>query len=233
MKTKSTIIIILFYCITSCNSQGKEENKKIKNNVEVTQSNIKNKDSIIDKMNKVLIRQIEFGNSVSNDVTDIKYYKFNIDDIEVLEGVCSKILLSRGYIPPTEEKFNTRVDKIFNMLHYSKNLFYINTFDICKGVSSFADPDGFRPNVFISKKEKLIVDQFFIAEVTDYEELYPPILDIEKKINTKFKDDNGDNCYVTRWKDVKNLAEQLSPLDRKSTRLNSSHNSPSRMPSSA
>ncbi|WP_129538603.1 hypothetical protein [Flavobacterium sp. 140616W15] len=202
------IIIIIFYFTTSCNSQGKEVNEKIKNNIERTATNIKNKDSIIDKMNKVLTRQIQFGNSVSNDVTDIKYYEFSVDDIEVLEDECSKILLSNGYIAPTEEIFNKHINKIFNKLHNNKNLFYINTFDICKGVSSFADSDGFRPNVFISKTKKLIVDQLFIAEITDYEELYPPIIDIEKKINTKFKDNNGDNVYVTRWKDVKDLAGQ-------------------------
>jgi hypothetical protein len=202
MKIKIIIVLVINLYLASCAQETKKEEN------EITKFSIKNKDLLISKINTVLIRQIQFGNSVSNDVADIKYYEFSVDDIEILEDECSKILLSNGYIAPTEENFNKRINKIFNKLHNNKNLFYINTFDICKGVSSFADSDGFRPNIFISKSKKLIVDQLFIAEITDYEELYPPIIDIEKKINTKFKDKNGDNVYVTRWKDVKDLAVQ-------------------------
>ena len=39
--------------------------------------------------------------------------------------------------------------------------------------------------------------------------------------------------YYSRGGSVARLARQIASVDRKSTRLNSSHNSPSRMPSSA
>ncbi|WP_445722396.1 hypothetical protein [Flavobacterium sp.] len=207
MKTKKIIIIYFSFFIISCNSQQKENSEK-NNKIENTENHKKNKDSIIDKMSKVLTKQIQFGYSVSNDVTDIKHYQFNDDDIEVLENECSKILLSNGYKSPTDEVFNNRVNNIFSTIHFNKNISYINLFDVCKKTASFSDSDGFRPNIFISKSKKLVVDQLLLPEIINYEELYPTIKDIENKVNTKFTSNNGDNIYVTRWKDVSDLDQQ-------------------------
>uniref|UniRef100_UPI004047C7BF hypothetical protein n=1 Tax=Flavobacterium sp. TaxID=239 RepID=UPI004047C7BF len=59
-----------------------------------------------------------------------------------------------------------------------------------------------------SKSKKLVVDQLLLPEIINYEELYPTIKDIENKVNTKFTSNNGDNIYVTRWKDVSDLDQQ-------------------------
>jgi UDP-N-acetylglucosamine transferase subunit ALG13 len=88
MKIKIIIVLVINLYLASCAQETKKEEN------EITKFSIKNKDLLISKINTVLIRQIQFGNSVSNDVADIKYYEFSVDDIEILEDECSKILIS-------------------------------------------------------------------------------------------------------------------------------------------
>ncbi|CAM3889018.1 MULTISPECIES: hypothetical protein [Flavobacterium] len=207
---KNGVLIVLLLALYSCDKVKKGENSEFETLDEKTE--IIDNDNVLKqnviKNTDVLTRQIQFGYSVSNDVTDIKHYQFNNDDIEVLENECSKTLLSNGYKFPSDEAFNNRVNNIFGTIHSNKSISYINLFDVCKKTASFSDSDGFRPNIFISKSKKLVVDQLLLPEIINYEELYPTIKDIENKVNTKFTSNNGDNIYVTRWKDVSDLDQQ-------------------------
>ena len=201
---KILLIISVLNIYLGC-SQKKEENIE-KNNLMRTSNN---------NVEIILRQQLEKG--ISGEVLnsfDIETYTYSKEDMEAVIPVAEKIILSQGYIPPSNKAFSEKVQMIFKRkidFNLSSKYLYLNFNEKCdKEVKYYRNDksvDVTPYSYYIIKNSNFLTELYAIPELIDYKNAYPKLAEFEKKSMEKYMED-GDEVKIYKWKDVADLKEQ-------------------------
>ena len=182
---KQIFIVIIICYLLAC------ENNKIKS-----------------KEERVLEKQLLKANSISNEVTTIQYYPYDKEDLEISIELLDSILKKDGY--NLIDNFDSKVKAVFGNIRLFDNIYFLKTDNKCYNSNEilYNDSEGFKFNLYFSIDKKLMIGQYAIPELIDYRTKYPEISKIEDTISVTKKDKEGENIYVTRWRDISDLKEQ-------------------------
>ena len=160
------------------------------------------------KEESVLEKQLLKANSISNEVTTIQYYPYDKEDLEISIELLDSILKKDGY--NLIDNFDSKVKAVFGNIKLFDNIYFLKTDNKCYNSNEilYNDSDGFKFNLYFSIDKKLMIGQYAIPELIDYRTKYPEISKIEDTISVTKKDKEGENIYVTRWRDISDLKEQ-------------------------
>ena len=160
------------------------------------------------KEERVLEKQLLKANSISNEVTTIQYYPYDKEDLEISIELLDSILKKDGY--NLIDNFDSKVKAVFGNIKLFDNIYFLKTDNKCYNSNEilYNDSDGFKFNLYFSIDKKLMIGQYAIPELIDYRTKYPEISKIEDTISVTKKDKEGENIYVTRWRDISDLKEQ-------------------------
>ena len=160
------------------------------------------------KEERVLEKQLLKANSISNEVTTIQYYPYDKEDLEISIELLDSILKKDGY--NLIDNFDSKVKAVFGNIKLFDNIYFLKTDNKCYNSNEilYNDSDGFKFNLYFSIDKKLMIGQYAIPELIDYRTKYPEISKIEDTISVRKKDKEGENIYVTRWRDISDLKEQ-------------------------
>ena len=160
------------------------------------------------KEERVLEKQLLKANSISNEVTTIQYYPYDKEDLEISIELLDSILKKDGY--NLIDDFDSKVKAVFGNIKLFDNIYFLKTDNKCYNSNeiSYNDSEGFKFNLYFSIDKKLMIGQYAIPELIDYRTKYPEISKIEDTISVTKKDKEGENIYVTRWRDISDLKEQ-------------------------
>lgn len=199
------ILITLMFCMFSCNNK---QNDSLINNTEINKKSIMQNNKEIEK---ILERQLKAGGYSSYYDTDYAYYKYDKSDLDVTFNPLKKILVNNGYKITDKDIFINKVKNIFGSIPHYNDIFYINSFDKCSKPPSinYYDPDGFRKDIYISIEYQIVVNLFSLPEIVDYQKEYKEIAVKEDEFPTEIIKDGGtEKIYLTKWKDIPDLAKQ-------------------------
>jgi len=201
---KILLIISVLNIYLGC-SQKKEENIE-KNNLMRTSNN---------NVEIILRQQLEKG--ISGEVLnsfDIETYTYSKEDMEAVIPVAEKIILSQGYIPPSNKAFSEKVQMIFKRkidFNLSSKYLYLNFNEKCdKEVKYYRNDksvDVTPYSYYIIKNSNFLTELYAIPELIDYKNAYPKLAEFEKKSMEKYMED-GDEVKIYKWKDVSDLKER-------------------------
>jgi len=160
------------------------------------------------KEERVLEKQLLKANSISNEVTTIQYYPYDKEDLEISIELLDSILKKNGY--NLIDDFDSKVKAVFGNIKLFDNIYFLKTDNKCYNSNEilYNDSEGFKFNLYFSIDKKLMIGQYAIPELIDYRTKYPEISKIEDTISVTKKDKEGENIYVTRWRDISDLKEQ-------------------------
>ena len=160
------------------------------------------------KEERVLEKQLLKANSISNEVTTIQYYPYDKEDLEISIELLDSILKKDGY--NLIDNFDSKVKAVFGNIKLFDNIYFLKTDNKCYNSNEilYNDSEGFKFNLYFSIDKKLMIGQYAIPELIDYRTKYPEISKIEDTISVRKKDKEGENIYVTRWRDISDLKEQ-------------------------
>ena len=160
------------------------------------------------KEERVLEKQLLKANSISNEVTTIQYYPYDKEDLEISIELLDSILKKDGY--NLIDNFDSKVKTVFGNIKLFDNIYFLKTDNKCYNSNEilYNDSEGFKFNLYFSIDKKLMIGQYAIPELIDYRTKYPEISKIEDTISVTKKDKEGENIYVTRWRDISDLKEQ-------------------------
>ena len=160
------------------------------------------------KEERVLEKQLLKANSISNEVTTIQYYPYDKEDLEISIELLDSILKKDGY--NLIDNFDSKVKAVFGNIKLFDNIYFLKTDNKCYNSNEilYNDSDGFKFNLYFSIDKKLMIGQYAIPELIDYRTKYPEISKIEDTISVTKKDKEGEDIYVTRWRDISDLKEQ-------------------------
>ena len=160
------------------------------------------------KEERVLEKQLLKANSISNEVTTIQYYPQDKEDLEISIELLDSILKKDGY--NLIDDFDSKVKAVFGNIKLFDNIYFLKTDNKCYNSNEilYNDSEGFKFNLYFSIDKKLMIGQYAIPELIDYRTKYPEISKIEDTISVTKKDKEGENIYVTRWRDISDLKEQ-------------------------
>ena len=160
------------------------------------------------KEESVLEKQLLKANSISNEVTTIQYYPYDKEDLEISIELLDSILKKDGY--NLIDNFDSKVKAVFGNIRLFDNIYFLKTDNKCYNSNEilYNDSEGFKFNLYFSIDKKLMIGQYAIPELIDYRTKYPEISKIEDTISVTKKDKEGENIYVTRWRDISDLKEQ-------------------------
>lgn len=160
------------------------------------------------KEERVLEKQLLKANSISNEVTTIQYYPYDKEDLEISIELLDSILKKDGY--NLIDDFDSKVKAVFGNIKLFDNIYFLKTDNKCYNSNEilYNDSEGFKFNLYFSIDKKLMIGQYAIPELIDYRTKYPEISKIEDTISVTKKDKEGENIYVTRWRDISDLKEQ-------------------------
>lgn len=160
------------------------------------------------KEERVLEKQLLKANSISNEVTTIQYYPYDKEDLEISIELLDSILKKDGY--NLIDDFDSKVKAVFGNIKLFDNIYFLKTDNKCYNSNeiSYNDSEGFKFNLYFSIDKRLMIGQYAIPELIDYRTKYPEISKIEDTISVTKKDKEGENIYVTRWRDISDLKEQ-------------------------
>lgn len=160
------------------------------------------------KEERVLEKQLLKANSISNEVTTIQYYPYDKEDLEISIELLDSILKKDGY--NLIDNFDSKVKAVFGNIKLFDNIYFLKTDNKCYNSNEilYNDSEGFKFNLYFSIDKKLMIGQYAIPELIDYRTKYPEISKIEDTISVTKKDKEGENIYVTRWRDISDLKEQ-------------------------
>ena len=160
------------------------------------------------KEERVLEKQLLKANSISNEVTTIQYYPYDKEDLEISIELLDSILKKDGY--NLIDNFDSKVKTVFGNIKLFDNIYFLKTDNKCYNSNEilYNDSEGFKFNLYFSIDKKLMIGQYAIPELIDYRTKYPEISKIEDTISVRKKDKEGENIYVTRWRDISDLKEQ-------------------------
>ena len=108
------------------------------------------------------------------------------------------------------DDFDSKVKAVFGNIKLLDNIYFLKTDNKCYNSNEilYNDSEGFKFNLYFSIDKKLMIGQYAIPELIDYRTKYPEISKIEDTISVTKKDKEGENIYVTRWRDISDLKEQ-------------------------
>ena len=160
------------------------------------------------KEERVLEKQLLKANSISNEVTTIQYYPYDKEDLEISIELLDSILKKNGY--NLIDDFDSKVKAVFGNIKLLDNIYFLKTDNKCYNSNEilYNDSEGFKFNLYFSIDKKLMIGQYAIPELIDYRTKYPEISKIEDTISVTKKDKEGEDIYVTRWRDISDLKEQ-------------------------
>lgn len=160
------------------------------------------------KEESVLEKQLLKANSISNEVTTIQYYPYDKEDLEISIELLDSILKKNGY--NLIDDFDSKVKAVFGNIKLFDNIYFLKTDNKCYNSNEilYNDSEGFKFNLYFSIDKKLMIGQYAIPELIDYRTKYPEISKIEDTISVTKKDKEGEDIYVTRWRDISDLKEQ-------------------------
>ncbi len=160
------------------------------------------------KEESVLEKQLLKANSISNEVTTIQYYPYDKEDLEISIELLDSILKKNGY--NLIDDFDSKVKAVFGNIKLLDNIYFLKTDNKCYNSNEilYNDSEGFKFNLYFSIDKKLMIGQYAIPELIDYRTKYPEISKIEDTISVTKKDKEGEDIYVTRWRDISDLKEQ-------------------------
>ena len=160
------------------------------------------------KEESVLEKQLLKANSISNEVTTIQYYPYDKEDLEISIELLDSILKKDGY--NLIDDFDSKVKAVFGNIKLFDNIYFLKTDNKCYNSNEilYNDSEGFKFNLYFSIDKKLMIGQYAIPELIDYRTKYPEISKIEDTISVTKKDKEGEDIYVTRWRDISDLKEQ-------------------------
>ena len=160
------------------------------------------------KEERVLEKQLLKANSISNEVTTIQYYPYDKEDLEISIELLDSILKKDGY--NLIDNFDSKVKAVFGNIKLFDNIYFLKTDNKCYNSNEilYNDSEGFKFNLYFSIDKKLMIGQYAIPELIDYRTKYPEISKIEDTIYVTKKDKEGEDIYVTRWRDISDLKEQ-------------------------
>lgn len=160
------------------------------------------------KEERVLEKQLLKANSISNEVTTIQYYPYDKEDLEISIELLDSILKKDGY--NLIDDFDSKVKAVFGNIKLFDNIYFLKTDNKCYNSNEilYNDSEGFKFNLYFSIDKKLMIGQYAIPELIDYRTKYPEISKIEDTISVTKKDKEGEDIYVTRWRDISDLKEQ-------------------------
>ena len=201
---KKILLIISVLNIYHGCSQKKEENIE-KNNLMRTDNN---------NVEIILKQQLEKG--ISGEVLnsfDVETYTYSKEDMEAVIPVAEKIILSQGYIPPSNKAFSEKVQMIFKRkidFNLSSKYLYLNFNEKCdKEVKYYRNDksvDVTPYSCYIIKNNNFITELYAIQELIDYKNAYPKLTEFEKRSMEKYMED-GEEVKIYKWKDLPNLSE--------------------------
>ena len=160
------------------------------------------------KEESVLEKQLLKANSISNEVTTIQYYPYDKEDLEISIELLDSILKKDGY--NLIDNFDSKVKAVFGNIKLFDNIYFLKTDNKCYNSNEilYNDSEGFKFNLYFSIDKKLMIGQYAIPELIDYRTKYPEVSKIEDTISVTKKDKEGEDIYVTRWRDISDLKEQ-------------------------
>ena len=167
------------------------------------------------KEEKVLEKQLLRAHSISNEVTTIRYYPYDKEDLEVSIALLDSILKKNKYT--LIDDFDRRVKAIFGNIKRYDNIYFLRQYNKCYDSNEilYNDSEGFKLNLYFSIDKKLMIGQYTIPELIDYKNKYPTTSKIEDTISVTKKNRDGENIYVTRWRDISDLdAQRKENTDR-------------------
>lgn len=198
---KLRIIILLISALFSCQKKSnKIENKISEKSLKMDEELTILKEQLKKGTNPIIGYAIDFQNVYSD------------KDIMAEESIVTDILRKSGYKIISKEEFKKRLNEIFNRtIDYTsnKNYLYINLLNPCDRnmiyyKNNLIDYNGF----IIFKNLQFISDLYLIPELIDYSKKYPEINNFEENLPLKYKNNEGDEITIIKWKDVVNLNEQ-------------------------
>ena len=202
---KKILLIISVLSVYHGCSQKKEENIVKNNLTEVHSSNVEH----------VLKQQLEKG--ISGEILnslDTETYTYSKKDMEAVIPVAEKIILSKGYIPPSNKVFSEKVQMIFKRkidFNLSSKYLYLNFNEKCdKEVKYYRNDksvDVTPYSYYIIKNSNFLTELYAIPELIDYKNAYPKLAEFEKKLIEKYMED-GEEVKIYKWKDVSDLKER-------------------------
>jgi hypothetical protein len=194
-------ITILIFCFVSC---------KKEKGINVEKENIIKNDTML---NSLLKKQLEKGVSgVLNNSFDVETYDYSKEDFEVTLPILKEILVKNNYKVLDNNKFNERIKNIFGRIilpNSDKNYLFTNDYDICSKDINFYRNDNsidIKPfGFYIVKNYNFITELYAIPEIFEYEKDYSQI---ENNLPEKFIDKDGEQIFISKWKDIPNLSQQ-------------------------
>lgn len=195
------LVIILLLIFVSCQGQINNDNHITKIN-----DNLKNENVMNEKIEKLLKKQLEYGASAENEVTDISTgYIFEEEDINIESILIKKILDNNNY-KTNQDKFNEKIINIFGIKQ--KKHFHINPLKSkCKTELNHDIFDFPFEQIYVIPDKQIIFPIFLLPELIDYQKDYPNMKLLEDKVIKDFVRD-GYKVNIKLWKEVKDLSQR-------------------------
>lgn len=198
-------VIPIVLCLFSCSNK---QNNSVENKTKIRETSTM-KENI--EIEKILERQLKAGGYASYYDTDYAYYKYDKSDLEITFKPISQILIKYGFKVIDKDVFNRKIKTIFGDIGRYDDIFYINNSNKCFKPQKvdYYDPDGFRNDLYFSIEDRIILNLYSLPEIIDYQNDYKEIASEEDKIPTEVsKIGETEKIYITKWKDIKDLAQQ-------------------------
>ncbi|MDN3691617.1 hypothetical protein QWZ06_04800 [Chryseobacterium tructae] len=196
------LVLILFACqLFSCQKESKVtiEDKKDINNSNIT------------KIEEIIKKQLAYGAAQYFQEAGVEMPKpeFSIDELNEVSLVTNDILKKNGYIQISDEDFKSKIKEIFNRIlemNSNNNIIYLNYFDRCnKNIIKYPNNGTDYNGTYIIKNQKMITDFYYLPELVDYEKKYPQLHEAELKSIDTYKDKDGDEIKIEKWKNLEDL----------------------------
>lgn len=195
------LVIILLLIFVSCQGQINNDN-----HITNINDNLNNENVMNEKIEKLLKKQLEYGASAENEVTDISTgYIFEEEDINVESILIKKILDNNNY-KTNQDKFNEKIINIFGIKQ--KKHFHINPLKSnCKTELNHDIFDFPFEQIYVIPDKQIIFPIFLLPELIDYQKDYPNMKLLEDKVIKDFVRD-GYKVNIKLWKEVKDLSQR-------------------------
>ena len=160
---------------------------------------------------EIIKKQLKYGAAQYFEEVGVEIPKpeFSIDELNEVTIVASDILKKNGYKQLSDEDFKFKIKEIFNRIlemNSNNNIVNLNYFDKCsKEIIKFPNNGTEYNSTYIIKNQKMITDFYYLPELIEYEKKYPQLYEAELKTSNVYKDKDGDNIKIEKWRDLEDL----------------------------
>lgn len=200
MKQFVNLYFVFFILTTySCQKNTSE------NNTNLTKNNIHSMEE------EIIKKQLAYGAAQYFQEAGVEMPKpeFSNDELNEVTLVASDILMKNGYKQVSDEDFKFKIKKIFNRIlemNSNNNIIYLNYFDRCsKTIIKYPNNGTDYNGTYIIKNQKMITDFYYLPELIDYEKKYPQLYESEMKSANTYKDKDGDEVKIEKWRNLEDL----------------------------